>query len=419
MPGQIDPLVASVLMRRVIDAICPARMGTGFRWLLASSWVSNVGDGIGFAAGPLLVASQTSDPILVALAALLQRLPWLLFGLQAGVIADRVDRRRIVITVNLARAAVLGVLTATIATDTVNVVLILATMFMLGTAETFADITSGTLLPMVVDKADLGVANARLEVGFITVNQLVGPPVGAMLFAIGMAFPFAIQAICVALAAPLVARIALTKLPESETRSRMRVEIMEGARWLWNHTSVRTLTLTVVSFNVTFGAAISVLVLYSYERLGLSEVGFGLLTTVGAVGGILGTSAYGWLERRVGVANLMRTGLIVETLTHLTLALTRLPVVAFAVFFAFGIHESVWGTTVMTVRQRAVPTEFQGRVGSVYMIGMQGGLVIGAAFGGVIASVWGVTGPFWFAFVGSTLILLAIWRQLANIAYAD
>ncbi len=406
-------------MRRVIDAICPARMGTGFRWLLASSWVSNVGDGIGFAAGPLLVASQTSDPILVALAALLQRLPWLLFGLQAGVIADRVDRRRIVITVNLARAAVLGVLTATIATDTVNVVLILATMFMLGTAETFADITSGTLLPMVVDKADLGVANARLEVGFITVNQLVGPPVGAMLFAIGMAFPFAIQAICVALAAPLVARIALTKLPESETRSRMRVEIMEGARWLWNHTSVRTLTLTVVSFNVTFGAAISVLVLYSYERLGLSEVGFGLLTTVGAVGGILGTSAYGWLERRVGVANLMRTGLIVETLTHLTLALTRLPVVAFAVFFAFGIHESVWGTTVMTVRQRAVPTEFQGRVGSVYMIGMQGGLVIGAAFGGVIASVWGVTGPFWFAFVGSTLILLAIWRQLANIAYAD
>lgn len=406
-------------MRRVIDAICPARMGTGFRWLLASSWVSNVGDGIGFAAGPLLVASQTSDPILVALAALLQRLPWLLFGLQAGVIADRVDRRRIVITVNLARAAVLGVLTATIATDTVNVVLILATMFMLGTAETFADITSGTLLPMVVDKADLGVANARLEVGFITVNQLVGPPVGAMLFAIGMAFPFAIQAICVALAAPLVARIALTKLPESQTRSRMRVEIMEGVRWLWNHASVRTLTLTVVSFNVTFGAAISVLVLYSYERLGLSEVGFGLLTTVGAVGGILGTSAYGWLERRVGVANLMRTGLIVETLTHLTLALTRLPLVAFAVFFAFGIHESVWGTTVMTVRQRAVPTEFQGRVGSVYMIGMQGGLVIGAAFGGVIASVWGVTGPFWFAFVGSTLILLAIWRQLANIAYAD
>jgi MFS family permease len=406
-------------MRRVIDAICPARMGTGFRWLLASSWVSNIGDGIGFAAGPLLVASQTNDPILVALAALLQRLPWLLFGLQAGVIADRVDRRRIVITVNLARAAVLGVLTATIATDTVNVVLILATMFMLGTAETFADITSGTLLPMVVDKADLGVANARLEVGFITVNQLVGPPVGAMLFAIGMAFPFAIQAICVALAAPLVARISLTQLPESATRSRMRVEIMEGVRWLWNHASVRTLTLTVVSFNVTFGAAISVLVLYSYERLGLSELGFGLLTTVGAVGGILGTSAYGWLERRVGVANLMRTGLIVETLTHLTLASTRLPVVAFAVFFVFGIHESVWGTTVMTVRQRAVPNEFQGRVGSVYMIGLQGGLVIGAAFGGVIASVWGVTGPFWFAFVGSTLILLAIWRQLANIAHAD
>ena len=72
-------------MSRLLDAVLPTRMGTPFRWLLASSWISNVGDGIALAAGPLLVASQTHAPFLVALAVLLQRLPWLLFGLYAGV----------------------------------------------------------------------------------------------------------------------------------------------------------------------------------------------------------------------------------------------------------------------------------------------------------------------------------------------
>ena len=79
-------------MSGVIDRISPPRLGSRFRWLLASSWVSNIGDGIGLAAGPLLVASQTNDPLLVALAAVLQRAPWLLFGLHAGAIADRLER---------------------------------------------------------------------------------------------------------------------------------------------------------------------------------------------------------------------------------------------------------------------------------------------------------------------------------------
>jgi len=79
----------------------------------------------------------------------------------------------------------------------------------------------------------------------------------------------------------------------------------------------------------------------------------------------------------------------------------------------------VWGATARAVRQRAVPTEFQGRVGSVYMLGLMGGLVIGQALGGVLASAWGVTSPFWFAFVGSALLLTLIWRQLPRIAHAS
>jgi predicted MFS family arabinose efflux permease len=213
--------------------------------------------------------------------------------------------------------------------------------------------------------------------------------------------------------------MAVSKPPRHDDRPPVRRDIADGVRWLWTHPPVRTLALTIVTFNVTFGAAWSVLVLYSIERLHMGEIGFGLLTTVSAVGGVLGSSTYGRIERRVSLANLMRAGLIIETLTHVALALTTVPAVAMAVMFVFGIHTAVWGTTSTSIRQRAVATEFQGRVGSVYMMGVHGGLVVGAAIGGVVARLWGVTGPFWFAFVGSALILVCIWRELGHIAHAD
>ena len=115
----------------------------------------------------------------------------------------------------------------------------------------------------------------------------------------------------------------------------------------------------------------------------------------------------------------MRIGLVIETFTHLALALTTVPWVAMAIFFVFGAHAFVWGTTSITVRQRAVPTGLQGRVGSVNLIGIFGGLVIGSGIGGLLARQWGVTAPFWFAFVGSAVFVVLIWGQLRHIAHAD
>jgi MFS family permease len=404
---------------RVVETVLPARMGTPFRWLVGSSWMSNLGDGIGLAAGPLLVASQTSDPVLVALAGLLQRLPWLLFGLYAGVLADRVDRRILVMAVDLTRAAVLAALTTMLVTGRVDITVVLVTMFVLGTAEVFADTTSGTLLPMVVGKADLGIGNARLMAGVLTMNQMAGPAIGAVLFAAGTAWPFLAQAVCVALGAVLVSRMALSPLPRATGSSHIGRDIAEGFRWTWGNRAVRTLTLAIVTFNVTYGAAWSVLVLYATERLDLGPIGFGLLTTVGALGGVAGMSAYDWLERHASLAAIMRVGLTIETLTHLGLALTTTGWVAALIMFVFGAHAFVWGTTSRTVRMRTVPPQLQGRVGSLYAIGVFGGIVAGQALGGVIARIWGLTGPFWFAFVGSAVILVLIWRELAHIAHAD
>jgi MFS family permease len=402
---------------RVVEAVLPARMGRSFRWLVGSTWVGNLGDGLSLAAGPLLIASQTHDPFLVALAGLLQRLPWLLFGLYAGVVADRVDRRLLVVIVDLMRAAVLAVLTITVVTGAVNIAVVLVTMFVLGTAEVFVDTTAGTLLPMVVGKADLGIGNARLMAGMLTMNQLVGPAIGATLFAAGMAWPFLTQAVCVALGALMIARMRLPPLARPAERSHVGRDIVEGLRWTWDHPAVRTLTLTIVTFNVTYGAAWSVLVLYATQRLDLGAIGFGLMTTVGAIGGLAGTASYDWLERHASLANIMRVGLLIETFTHLGLALTTVGWVALAIMFVFGAHAFVWGTTSRTVRMRAVPHELQGRVGSLYMIGVFGGIVAGQAIGGLLAQVWGITAPFWFAFAGSAVILALIWTQLDHIAH--
>jgi predicted MFS family arabinose efflux permease len=404
-------------MAPLVETFVPARLGLRFRWLLASSWTTNLGDGIALAAGSLLVASLTTDAFLVSLAALMRWAPPLIFGLYAGVLSDRRDRRLIVVVANLARAVVLAVIVVLLLTRTLTVGAALAGLGLIAVSEVFADNTSQTLLPMLVDRDDLALANARLQTGFLTLNQMAGPPIGAALFAAGRAWPFATETLLVLAGVLLVLPVGLLPHGRERAASSVRRDVAEGVRWTLRHPAVRTLALTILVFNVTFGAAWSVLVLYAGERLGLGPVGFGLLTTLSAVGGLLGTGAYGWITRRVSLGDIMRAGLIIETLTHLALALTRSAWFASVVFVVFGAHAFVWGTTSVTVRQRAVPTELQGRVSGVYVLAVYGGLVVGAGIGGALANRYGVTAPFWFAFVGSAVFLVALWGELTRIAH--
>jgi MFS family permease len=408
------------IVRATLDRVAPPRLGGGFRWLISSYWATSLGDGLALAAGPLLVASQTHQPFLVALAAVLQRLPWLVFGLYAGALADRVDRRVMVMTCDTLRVAVLAVLSLAVGTGHVDIHVVLVAMLLSGIAEVFADSASRTLLPMLVPREDLGIGNARLQTGAIALNQLAGPPLGAFLFAAGMAVPFVTQAVCVALGVVLIARVAT---PPGGVRdlegTHVRRDIVDGIRWLMGHSAVRTLALVILTFNITWAAGWAVLVLYSTQVLGMGPVGFGALTTAAAVGGLLSTTCYGWLEQHVRLATLMRGCLTLEVLMHLGLAVNRSQVLAFAIMFGFGMYAFVWATVSQTIRQRAVPTEFQGRVGSAYTVGLYGGVVVGQALGGAIADHWGLTAPFWFAFVGSGITLLLIWRSLGHVAHAD
>jgi len=409
-----------LLPARITETLAPTRLGRSFRWLLSATVVNNIGDGIGISAGPLLVASLTRDPFLVSLALLSGYLPFILFGILGGAVADRLDRKRMVVVVDLARAFVLALLVATIVTGTVSIAVVLLALFALGTAEVFADSASSTLIPNLVAREDLGVANARMNGAFLLTNQLVAPPIGAFIFAIGMALPFATNAVCFALGAVLISRIRMSHRERTAGEgSSLLTEMVDGVRWLIAHPPMRTLTLTILAFNVTYGAAWAVLVLYAGDRLGMDEVGFGLMTTAIAVGGIVGIAAYDRLEQRFSFGNIMRVGLTIETCTHLVLAVTTSPAVALATLVVFGAHAFVWGTISTVIRQRAVPDELLGRVGGVYRMAIIGGLVVGAPIGGLLARGFGITAPFWFAFAGSAFLVVILWREFDHIAHAS
>ena len=231
-------------MVRVLEAVFPARLGNGFRWLVASSWVTNLGDGILIAAGPLLVASQTRNPMLVAAAMLALQLPWLAVGLFAGALADRLDRRLVMMVANGVRGLVLAGLCAVVATGHVNIAIVLVAMLALGTAETFVDATAGTLTPMLVEKRDLGIANARLMTGMIAGNQMIGPAVGALLFTVGMAWPFLVTVVCIAAGVMLVSRIGTAPgAVRDNVDTHIRQDIADGVRWLMGNPPVRTLAV--------------------------------------------------------------------------------------------------------------------------------------------------------------------------------
>jgi len=405
---------------RLIDRLAPRALGRDFRWLWSASVASNIGDGLLLSAGPLLVTTVTREPFAVAMAVFMQWLPSVIVGMPAGALVDRLDRRHLAIAVNLVRAVVLALLTTSIATGVVSLPILYASLFLLASAESFADNAATALLATSVPGDRLGVANSRLAGTRVLANDLAGPPIGAFLFAAGLAIPFAIDAISTLVAAVLISRIASRPLPGGQPGElrHLRREIVEGIRWLRGHPQVRALFLTITFFNVTFGAAFSLYVLLAKERLGLDDVGFGFLITAGAIGGLIGSVTYPGLERRYSLATLMRIGLILETTTHLVLATTTIPLVAGGMMLVFGIHEVVLETTATTVRQRTVPAALMGRVTSVFMLGLRVGLVVGALIGGLLAQRLGITAPFWFAFAGSAILVVLMWRTVSDIATA-
>jgi MFS family permease len=390
------------------------RLGADFTRLWAANAVSNLGDGVTGVAGPLLVASMTTSPALVAGAVFAQQLPWLLFALPAGAYVDRLDRRRLLVAVNLARGAVLAALAVAVWADLASTPVLYTAFFLFGTGETLADSTSVALVPSIVPPQHLPSANARLLGTYLVGNQLLAPPVGAWLFVMAAALPFAFDAAsfltAALLLAPLLRRHGPAPQPTARRRS-LRAEIGEGLGWLWHHRTLRLLAVCLGIMNLAGAGTFAIWVLWARQRLGLQGIGFGALVTAYAAGGLLGTLLASRLEARLGPATLLRAGPCTEAACQLALALTRTSWIAGATLILFGAHAMVWGVVTISLRQRLVPEPLRGRVNSVFFLFDLGGAALGTLLGGGLASALGITAPFWLASGAVGLLTVTTWRR--------
>jgi MFS family permease len=386
-------------------------LGPDYRRLWAANAVSVTGDGVTVTAGPLLAASITHDPLLVAGALFAQQLPWLIFGPLSGALVDRLQPGRLMVVVDLLRAAAVGGLAASVFAGRAHLAALYGALFILGVGSTVSETAVLSLPPLLVGPDDLVRANAGLQGVLFVGTDLIGPPLGAYLFVLATGLPFAFDAATFVVGAALIASIrrrrATHPVPD---RTRLRQEISEGIRWLLGHPGLRMLAVAICVMNITLGSALAILVLYVRERLGLGALGYGVLLACGAAGGVIGTVIVKRLLARFGTSLLLRVGLIIECASHVSLALTRRPWVAAVTLVIFGVHGGVWEVATVTLRQKVVPEQLLGRVNSVYNTFSFGGFAVGSLVGGLLARGFGLTAPFWVAAVAVAVVAILAWR---------
>lgn len=388
-----------------------------FRKLWAASACSNLGDGVSLIAAPLLAAALTSDPVQVAGLTFAQRVPWLLFPLISGAIVDRLDRRRVMQTISLARALLLGALGIAVLLDQASIPMLYVVFFLLGTGETIVDPASVTILPAIVPRTQLPRANARLAGTTNVLNIFAGPPLGGFLFAIAATVPFLMSAGTYAAAAVFFMLLRGSFRAERAVdapQTTLWAEIGEGVGWLRRHGLLRTLAITLGIMNLTNTATVSIMVLFAQERLGLGPGGFGILLATEAIGGIAASLVaeriIGWL----GPGRTLRIGLLIEATTPAIIAFAQDPYVTGAMLALFGFHAVVWGVFTTSLRQELIPEQLLGRVNSGFTTIGIGSATLGAPLGGLLAKSFGLAAPFWISSLVVGLLAVVVWPIFGN-----
>jgi MFS family permease len=397
-----------VRSKEVSRAGATDQLGPSYRKLFGASTISNLGDGVGQLAYPWLASAVTRNPLLVAMVAVVQRLPWLLFSLPAGVITDRYERRSLMVVANAVRAVVtLAVALLVLAQSSslpspaqlddssllidtnlgLYAVLLIATMI-LGTAEVLYDNTAQTIMPSLVREGQLERANGRLWSAEQITNTIMGPALGAFLLALTFSMPFFFDAVSFTISAFLIVLIPRANAVADPTeRKPWKTELADGFRWLWGHDLLRPLAVILGLLNLLGTLSGATLVLFAQEVLGTSTLEFALLSTAGAVGGVAGGWSASWIAKRIGPGPSMFLTLIGGGITSIVTGLSSSWPVVWVMFALFMFVAVLWNVITVSLRQAIIPDHLLGRVNSVYRFFAWGMMPIGALLGGAII-VW-------------------------------
>ncbi|MEU4654311.1 MFS transporter [Streptomyces sp. NPDC023723] len=381
-----------------VGECAPAWRG-GFGRLWSAAVLSSFGDALRTAALPLLAVSLTGDPLLIASVTACGYLPWLVFGLLGGAVADRVDQRRAMWAVDAVRGLAVAGFAAAVGLGHGSIALLIALAFLLTTLQTLFDNAATALLPTLVRPDALGSANARLLTGQRAAGGLLGGPVAALLLTAGIAAPFAVDAATFLAAAALVAslRPAAPERAPAASGGTLRREIAEGLRALARDRLLRGLCAATALCNVGMGALIATLVLLVTDRLDAGPAGYAAVITAYTVGSLAGGAAHRRLTARTGYARGVLVAGTVQLGALVVMGSVRsLPVLAVALA-VFGFMGMVWNVSSHTLMQRRSPAGMLGRVGSAFRTLGVAGAPLGALLGGAVTAAWGAHTPALFA----------------------
>lgn len=373
-----------------------AGLGRAFRLVQLATGISGLGDGLVFAAFPLLAARLTDDPRLVVAVTVAARLPWLLVALPAGALVDRADRRRLIVVVEAARAVVLAVFALVLFADKSSLAYLIVTVFLVGTGETIVTSASHAMLPDLVPAQRLANANGTLFSTETATENLIGPALGGALFAAAMVLPFAIDAVSFGLAAVLLA-VALPRHLSARTTvpvTRLRTDIAEGFAYFVHHPTLRLIGVLTASLAFCQAIVFGPLVLFALDGLGLSDAGYGLLLGVAAIGNVLGGAIAGRLDQQFGARVLLPFGGVLAAAAYIVCGLSTTMALAAIALGVEAVAVALGNVANLTLRQRLIPSELLGRVGNVLRFFIFGAVPLGGLLGGTLVQWFGVRAPF-------------------------
>lgn len=362
-------------------------------WLLwGGSTISNLGDGIRFTALPLLTVSLTTDPLAVGAVSAASFLPWLSLSLLGGAIADRADRRRLILGGQIVRCAAVGVFAGLVLAGRFNLALIYLIAVVIGTGEVVVDSALQAAVPRVAGD-DLDKANSRFASAQFVAGEIVGGPLGAVLFTVSASLPFVVDAVTFGAGATLIALITRplqeTSNLDAETSSVID-DIREGARFLLDQPVLRGITVAVALSNLAGSAVSALLVLLVTDILDSSEVAFGLVIAAGAIGGLVGSLTSPRVVRLFGRRNALVGPFVVLTAAYIGIGVAPNQAVVGIGLFAAMFSGALFNVSGQSIRQRLTPNRLLGRLIATMRFVSMGAIPLGAIGGGLVARAIGV-----------------------------
>jgi MFS family permease len=368
-------------------------LGDRFWRLWAATGISSLGDGMVLVGFPLLALSFTHRAVLIAGVAVAGQLPSLLLALPIGALADRVNRRRMVLAIEILRFFVLAAFTTVVVAGADGLVAIYVTVFVLGTLTFAFEVAATACLPTIVKLDRLVPANAHLMTVELTGKEMVGQAIGGAAFALATVLPFAVDSCSFVASAGLLRRTVPDNLP-ANSETTLRTDLRAGLRWFWSTPLLRMLAGLIASLAFCQALVLGVLVLYGTQNLHLSRAGYGLLLGVAALGTAVGAVSASQLHARLGSGWCIVLAGLAAAAAYPILAMTRSAVVAAAALALESLGVMIGNVASRSLRQAIVPQEMQGRAASAYQMVLLGAVPLGGLVGGLLTAQFGIRATF-------------------------